>query len=436
MPRSIFISGLALFLTIAGPAAAQDKPKVSLTEALKLAKAGNLSIYKARIKQQLAEENHKEEKEKQLPDVMLHGSYARITNLTEFETGLTSKKVTPTIPEWADVTASATLPIYNGGIIRNSIKRAGQENELAILNIEKMTNDIHIEVIGAYLDIYKLMKLEELLKDNCKEEEERLKEVKALRKHGTVTNNEVLRNELLLSDTQLQLMTNKRNISIATHNLKLILQYPEEEAFEIDTLQLLNCPAVKDFQFYHNAAQQKDELRIAGTKEAMRKIEIDMAKSNYYPKIGLVASYGFNYPNYMFFPPNPTIYTLGKVGIEMTYNISGLYKNATKMHISHKKMEEEKAETSILKETISQNIFEHYTRYLEILDKIPVTEKDVAHARENYRIIRLQYMNQLALITDMVDADNALLRARYNNISAKIDAVKKYYQLQHAAGLL
>jgi len=437
MNRSFLIASFILAFCTIHKAASQDKQKLTLEMALQIAGENNLNIRNARVQQKISEEYYHEEKEKRTPNLGFHASYARITNLTEFNSGITDKVVTNTIPEWADATLSATLPIYSGNIINNSIKKAGQKNEIALLDIEKKTNDTHIEVIASFLGIYKLMKLEELLIENCKEAEDRLKEVRSFRKHGTVTHNEVLRNELQLSDRQLQLLSNKRNVSIAYHHLKTILQLPAHDPIEIDTLNLItSLPVTRDLKYYEEAAFKKEEVMIALQKEGIRNTDIAIVKGGYYPKISLFASYGINYPNYMFFPPNPNTYTLGKIGVEMVFDISGLYKNATRLAISRKNLESEKIETSLLMNVISNNVFEQYTRCREILDKIPVTEKDMAHAKENYRIVRLKYLNQLALMTDMVDADNALLQAQFNNISAKIDALMKYYELQHAAGLL
>jgi hypothetical protein len=36
----------------------------------------------------------------------------------------------------------------------------------------------------------------------------------------------------------------------------------------------------------------------------------------------------------------------------------------------------------------------------------------------------------------MVDADNALLQAKFNKVSTRIDVVMKQYELLHTAGLL
>jgi outer membrane protein TolC len=124
------------------------------------------------------------------------------------------------------------------------------------------------------------------------------------------------------------------------------------------------------------------------------------------------------------------------VGVEASFSISNLYKNRTRVHISDKRIEEQNVTTEILKNKITDNIFRQYMQYREIEDKLPVTEKAGVQATENYRIVKLKYLNQLALITDMVDADNALLEARFNIISTRIDALMKYYELLYASGLL
>lgn len=175
---------------------------------------------------------------------------------------------------------------------------------------------------------------------------------------------------------------------------------------------------------------------MAKEQENSSVLDRKMLRANYYPKINLFASYGFNYPNYLFFPPNPNIYNLGKVGVEMVFNISGLYKNKTEVAIASKRVEEDQLNTKILSDVVSDRIFAQYTRYQEVLDRLPVNQKAVIQATENYRIIRLKYKNQLSLMTDMIDADNSLLEAQFNIISTKIDALMHYYELQYAAGLL
>jgi outer membrane protein len=416
---------------------AQPAKKITLAEALTIAAKNNKTIQRSLVDIDLAEEDLKEQKELRLPEIDVHGSYARITDLTEFRHGLGDKAVTQTIPVIADLTTSARMPLYTGGKIKYNIIKAGQEKDIAALKLEKAHNDIRIEVTGIFLQIYKMMELQKLIIENIKEEEDRLHEVKTFKAHGTVTKNEVLRAELQLSDMQLALMTNKRNIAIGIHNMMTILQLPEDEPLEIDTSGILSEPlSVGSQDMYLNAALHKDEMRIADRQQHIRETELRITKSNYFPVISFFASYGFNYPNYMFFPPNPYLYTLGRVGIEATFSISNLYKNKTKIHIAHKKAEAQHLQTDIVKDAVKDRVFKQYMEYQDVSDKIPVTEKAVNQAAENYRIVKVKYLNQLALITDMIDADNELLQAKFNMVSARIDAVMKYHELQHASGLL
>lgn len=434
--RSI-LGTLLLTGTIIIPVQAQQQQVLSLPQALIMAAEHNKVVHKSRVQRQIAKEEIREKEDMRLPDVNFHASYARITDLTEYKHGLTDKMVTATIPEQADLTSSARIPIYNGGQIKYSIRKARQEHEISALNVQKTVNDIQIEVVATYLGVFKLMELQKLILENIKEEEDRLKEVRAFKAHGTVTGNEVLRAELQLSDMQLRLLSNKRNIAIGLHDLQTLLELPEEQVLKLDTNSLINNTlTVMPYPDYLQSGFQKEEMRIAGKQEEISETVHRLAKSNYYPKLSLFSSYGYNYPNYMFFPPHDNGYTLGKIGIEANFSLSNLYKNKSKMKLADKRIEEEKTNTEILKNQISDEVFKQYTRYQEIMDQLPVTEKAKRQATENYRIIKLKYLNQLALVTDMLDADNALLQAKYNVVSTRIDALMKHYELRYVAGQL
>ena len=60
----------------------------------------------------------------------------------------------------------------------------------------------------------------------------------------------------------------------------------------------------------------------------------------------------------------------------------------------------------------------------------------MAQATENYRIVKLKYLHQLALITEMLDADNALLQARFDLLTARINTTVKHRRLLYASGQL
>jgi outer membrane protein TolC len=68
--------------------------------------------------------------------------------------------------------------------------------------------------------------------------------------------------------------------------------------------------------------------------------------------------------------------------------------------------------------------------------KIEVYERALEQATENYRINKNKYDNGLVNITDLLDADAALVGAKVNVINAKADATLAHKKLLQSSGIL
>ena len=60
----------------------------------------------------------------------------------------------------------------------------------------------------------------------------------------------------------------------------------------------------------------------------------------------------------------------------------------------------------------------------------------VKQAEENYRIMQNRYLNQLAILTDLLDANSVRLNAELQLTSARTRVIYTYYQLERACGRL
>lgn len=138
----------------------------------------------------------------------------------------------------------------------------------------------------------------------------------------------------------------------------------------------------------------------------------------------------------MFFPPVSNLYRFGAIGINVKVSLANFYKNKEKMAIASEKINIAKLEVEEKEEQIRNDVFRATRLYQEAIEKIEIAKEAIEQAKENYRIVKLKYANQLSLITELIDADNAYLEAQSNLISLQINKQLKYYQLQFILGNL
>ena len=63
-------------------------------------------------------------------------------------------------------------------------------------------------------------------------------------------------------------------------------------------------------------------------------------------------------------------------------------------------------------------------------------QKQVELANQNYSVVQNRYQNDLALLTDMVDASNMKLSAEMALINARISMLYNFYTLKYVTNTL
>jgi len=77
-----------------------------------------------------------------------------------------------------------------------------------------------------------------------------------------------------------------------------------------------------------------------------------------------------------------------------------------------------------------------YIRYTEAHEQLNAQIKNVELANQNYTIVNNRYKNDMALITDMLEASAAKLSAEQQLVNARINIIFHYYKLLYVSGTL
>lgn len=413
---------------------------LKLKDAITIGINQNKKILSSKVTSQISKSKEKIAFNEQLPELEAHYMYNRMSRLRQYQNGGFAGGPTKYFLKRSlyELDGNAVLPLYKGGKLQTEKKIAQTETEISELVVEKSEKQVKMELISDYFDVYNLFEHLKVIQDHINEDNILLKHITNLEKNGVVTYNEILRSELQLKQDSLEFITINNDIKIAHDRIKYHLSAPEDYQIQVDTTGLsFGMNEVLDLNAILKMAHHENEDLKIGEKETdLKHLEIKAQKAAYFPTVNLVGHAKLSYPNYMFFPPENFAYTIGFIGIDVKWNLSNIYTNREKVKLQRLKLESHHLEHEELEEQVNFEVKRAYTKYIEAQDKIEVYKKAVLQAEENFRIVKSKYLNQLCLITELIDADNTLLETQSKLITSKIDKQLKYYQLQYIIGTL
>lgn len=395
-----------------------------------------IQIQDLRVRESI--EGIKDAKAERLPEIGVAGEYARVSNFPVYENGLfhapTQMEVVHTSYR---VGGEAYLNLYNGGRTNLNIKLEQKENEIAQERKHLTVSEMKLQAAALYLDMQRSTIFKTLLLKDISDQQKQLEEIQQLQKNGVVLKSDVLRVTLKLSKQQMALEQLNNDLKIANQKLNILMGEPDEFILNPAAADDNEMPVLLPYQEYLNTAMGHSyAFKISEKEEELRELELRKVKSNTALKLGLFANYSYSYPQIMLYPYSIALYGLGMTGVKASFPISSFYHNTHKTRAAVLKIQEQEVEHSGTEDNIRVEINTAYLRYQESLKRMDVARENIIQATENLRIVNNTYFNQLALVTDLLDADTQLLQTRFDYAAAKIAAQFQYYQLQKAIGNL
>jgi outer membrane protein len=417
---------------------AQDSLKtrqiLTLPQAFQLALKNSVQLSISRTETTLAHQAIEINKLAGLPGISTGLNYGYISNADIWVPSF-STHTTGAIPhQFTQLTTQAGEEIFKGGEVRNNIKKATLEEQIATLALEKNTEDIKFLVAGEYLDIYRFINLRQVYVNNVKLAENRLKNILVMEKQGMVTQNDVLRTELTLSDLQLAIRKTDNNIDILNGQMNMILGLPAEAKFIPDST-VLSLPTSPDpvGAFIETGTRENHELKIADTKVRVAETNLKLLGSDRYPSVSLFAGSTLQRPFLYNIPAIDIFYNIWQAGVGLSYNISSIYQSPRKLKAGRIQVQESKQYKQLQEQSQEVDIRTHYIKFKESEDELLTSKHDLRSAEENYRIVEKKYFNQLALLTDLIDATSTKVDAETKVTNAEINKIYAYYLLLKAS---
>lgn len=428
-----FLTGLILLAPL--PAATQPRLLLSVDSLLQLGMAQNVQLRILRQQEEMARSRAKTARTAKLPEVQvgLKGGY--LGQPIVFREGL-SHPTRPQSPHWLqNYEIDLSQPIYQGGRIRYSIEKADIEQKIAELQTLQNEADIKLALLEQYMQLFSLYKQQTVLARNIEESTKRLENIKSKKRQGLITNNDVLRSELQLTNDRLALQEVDNSLTLMSQQLDILLGLDEQTLIVPDTTLLRQITPTSDYADYLQKAYRDDwTMRRLRQETQLALNNQRLVKAEFLPQLSLYAG------NTLARPITRTMADYynnsWNIGLTLSYPLSSLYKNRHKLEEARLNINASQQQEELRKQSLRMEIRTALIRHQEAQDRVKALELSVRQARENYRIMRNRYFGQLSILTDLLDANSVLLDAELQLTTARARVIYTYYELQKACGLL
>lgn len=428
-----FLTGLILLAPL--PAATQPRLLLSVDSLLQLGIAQNVQLRILRQQEEMARSRAKTARTAKLPEVQvgLKGGY--LGQPIVFREGL-SHPTRPQSPHWLqNYEIDLSQPIYQGGRIRYSIEKADIEQKIAELQTLQNEAGIKLALLEQYMQLFSLYKQQTVLARNIEESTKRLENIKSKKRQGLITNNDVLRSELQLTNDRLALQEVDNSLTLMSQQLDILLGLDEQTLIVPDTTLLRQINPTSDYADYLQKAYRDDwTMRRLRQETQLALNNQRLVKAEFLPQLSLYAG------NTLARPITRTMADYynnsWNIGLTLSYPLSSLYKNRHKLEEARLNIDASQQQEELRKQSLRMEIRTALIRHQEAQDRVKALELSVRQARENYRIMRNRYFGQLSILTDLLDANSVLLDAELQLTTARARVIYTYYELQKACGLL
>lgn len=464
MNKFMVYSALAIVLIAKGffcaPICAQENSVQAMTLAslYDLADRQSQKVRVSEVALRAAEEGVAAVKSALLPsvDLSLQGSYTGNAYMLSrgFSSNGTTDYIVPGVgvipvangmqdtPHWGNsFAAQVSQVVYAGGAIRSGIRMAELGKEMAELDVEKNRQEVRFLLTGYYLDLYKLGNQIEVVRQNIALTQKEIEQMKARRSEGTVLQNDITRYEFQLQNLELTLTKLNDAFTIINHQLVTTLHLPKQTVIapdkeELDTeINALSAIAAQD-TWQKTATDNNLGIRQAAVASTLAEQKVKQAKAESLPSIAVVAENQLFGPYTQDLIPKDCNVNVWFVGIGIKYGLGSIWKNRhdiSKARIEHQQSQEA---LELALEEVEKGVHAGYTNLLTSYAEVITQQKQVELANQNYDVVQNRYQNELALLTDMVDASNMKLSAEMALVNARIGMLYNFYKLKYITNTL
>ena len=415
---------------------AQTERRMTVDELFQLVESNSKTLQEQKISVEFAQKGIEAARAQRLPDVNASLSASYNGNVVVMDRDFTNVQGFSSPHFGNSFAIEAQQVVYAGGAIDAGIRLAELQRDMAEVTQRSTLNTQQFLALGQYLDLFKIQNRMQVYEQNIALTSRLIDDIRAKQEQGMALRNDVTRYELQMETLRLGLRRLQDQQAILSHQLCNTLGLPDVTILP-DTA-IVNTAFSQDNQHYWQQAAlaSSPQMEQSQLSTQMAEQQLKLAKSEMLPKLAVVAADNLSGPFTYDIPPIDKNINYWYVGVGLRYNLSSLFKQNKKVRQAETGIQRSQQQLKVVAENLDNQVQQAWTLYQQTYADLDTQRKSVQLARQNYQVVSDRYLNQLALITDMLDASNIRLNAELQEVDARINIVYAYYKMKYISGTL
>ncbi len=416
---------------------AQEKLKLTVEQAVETGLKNSKTLHASSMKVVSANAKVSEVNAARLPSVKLSASYRRLSEVDPFSisTPFGTFDISPSILNNYSTTVSVVQPLFTGFRLSGSYDVAEQSANATSEEYNKDKTDLIYNVKNAYWNLFKASQMKKVTDDNVEQIKAHVNDAKNLLKAGLLTQNDVLKIEVQLSDAMYRQVDATNGVKLAMIMLNNVMSIPLNTEIEIASGTELSPKSYADISsLIEMASERRPELKAADYRVKASEAGVTIAKSSWYPQISLFGNYYYSRPNQRIMPTKDQFDGTWDAGVNLSMNVWDWLTTSHQTEQAEATLAQSIDMMGSIKDNITLEVTQNYLNVNQAKQKIEISKLAVEQAEENIRVTSDKFRQGLALSSDAIDAEVALLVAKTNYTNSIVDYELAKARLEKSIG--
>lgn len=437
----MMIAGLLLTAT----SATWAQQAWTLNDCLSYAKEHNITLQKARLQKQSAEEDVKNARAALLPSLSASTNQSvgyrpwQDNGTTTVTNGQVNTKVDKSYYN-GNYGLNASWTVWNGNRNRNTLKQNKLTAEQAEANAEVTANSIQEQIAQLYVQIQYLreaVKVSEQSLETSKKNEER---GRAMVEVGKMSKADLAQLTAQRASDEYVIIESRANIAKCRLQLKQLLEIDGTQEFDVavedvtDEQALATIPGLQTV--YTQALTSRPEIRSSELAVKSSELSIKMAKAGWLPTLNMTGGFGTSTNSLSNNTWGKQLKTNFDASAGLSVSIPIFDQRQTKTSVKKARIQREQALLDMqdtqkqLYQTIENYWLDAETNQAKLRSAIATEESE----QQSYDLLQEQFNLGLKNIVELMTGKDHLLTAQQNRLQSKYLAVLALQMLKFYSG--